>query len=77
MSRIGKHPVPVPAGVDVAVNGQTLTAKGKLGHQTYHHINNTNLTLLVLKHPLSWKRLSNSLCKSPCLITKAKVINPN
>ena len=31
MSRIGKHPVPVPAGVDVAVNGQTLTAKGKLG----------------------------------------------
>ncbi len=31
MSRIGKHPVPVPAGVDVNVNGQTLTAKGKLG----------------------------------------------
>lgn len=31
MSRIGKHPVPVPAGVDVAVNGQEVTAKGKLG----------------------------------------------
>jgi large subunit ribosomal protein L6 len=31
MSRIGKHPVPVPAGVDVQVNGQTITAKGKLG----------------------------------------------
>ncbi|WP_353857662.1 50S ribosomal protein L6 [Azospirillum formosense] len=31
MSRIGKHPVPVPAGVDVAVNGQLVTAKGKLG----------------------------------------------
>jgi large subunit ribosomal protein L6 len=31
MSRIGKHPVPVPAGVDVQVNGQTVTAKGKLG----------------------------------------------
>ena len=31
MSRIGKHPVPVPAGVDVAVNGQQVTAKGKLG----------------------------------------------
>ena len=31
MSRIGKHPVPVPAGVDVAVNGQQVTARGKLG----------------------------------------------
>ncbi len=31
MSRIGKHPVPVPAGVDVKVDGQTITAKGKLG----------------------------------------------
>lgn len=31
MSRIGKHPVPVPAGVDVAVNGQTVVANGKLG----------------------------------------------
>ncbi len=31
MSRIGKHPVPVPAGVDVSVNGQQVTAKGKLG----------------------------------------------
>lgn len=31
MSRIGKHPVPVPAGVTVQVAGQTVTAKGKLG----------------------------------------------
>ncbi|CAO3419382.1 50S ribosomal protein L6 [Azospirillum endophyticum] len=31
MSRIGKHPVPVPAGVDVKVDGQQVTAKGKLG----------------------------------------------
>ena len=31
MSRIGKHPVPVPAGVDVTVNGQQVQAKGKLG----------------------------------------------
>lgn len=31
MSRIGKHPVPVPAGVVVAVEGQTVRAKGRLG----------------------------------------------
>jgi len=31
MSRIGKHPVAVPAGVDVKINGRVVTAKGKLG----------------------------------------------
>jgi large subunit ribosomal protein L6 len=31
MSRIGKHPVAVPSGVTVAVEGQTVSAKGKLG----------------------------------------------
>jgi large subunit ribosomal protein L6 len=31
MSRIGKHPVPIPAGVKVALAGQALTVSGKLG----------------------------------------------
>jgi large subunit ribosomal protein L6 len=31
MSRIGKHPVPVPGGVKVALAGQTLTVSGRLG----------------------------------------------
>jgi large subunit ribosomal protein L6 len=31
MSRIGKHPVPLPDGVKVALAGQTLTVSGKLG----------------------------------------------
>jgi large subunit ribosomal protein L6 len=31
MSRIGKHPVAVPAGVKVALAGQRLTVSGKLG----------------------------------------------
>ncbi|MGH1377984.1 MAG: 50S ribosomal protein L6 [Alphaproteobacteria bacterium] len=31
MSRIGKKPVAVPEGVEVQINGQQLTAKGKLG----------------------------------------------
>ena len=31
MSRIGKHPVAVPQGVEVQLSGQTLTFKGRLG----------------------------------------------
>ena len=31
MSRIGKHPVAVPEGVNVDIVGQQVTAKGKLG----------------------------------------------
>lgn len=31
MSRVGKHPVTVPSGVEVALSGQRLSAKGGLG----------------------------------------------
>ena len=31
MSRIGKKPVQIPAGVEVAVNGKNITVKGKKG----------------------------------------------
>jgi large subunit ribosomal protein L6 len=31
MSRIGKYPVPVPSGVDVTIEGQTVTVKGPKG----------------------------------------------
>ncbi|MDQ1081278.1 50S ribosomal protein L6 [Pseudoroseomonas cervicalis] len=31
MSRVGKYPVPVPAGVTVSLQDNVLTAKGKLG----------------------------------------------
>ena len=31
MSRVGKYPVQIPAGVDVVIDGATLRAKGKLG----------------------------------------------
>ena len=31
MSRIGKQPVPVPAGVDVAIEGQNVSVKGPKG----------------------------------------------
>jgi large subunit ribosomal protein L6 len=31
MSRVGKHPVALPSGVEVQMSGQTLSAKGSLG----------------------------------------------
>jgi large subunit ribosomal protein L6 len=31
MSRIGKYPVAIPAGVEVQINGQNVKTKGKLG----------------------------------------------
>jgi len=31
MSRIGKLPIPVPSGVDVAIDGQSITVKGPKG----------------------------------------------
>lgn len=31
MSRIGKHPVAIPSGVEVQLSGRTLSAKGSLG----------------------------------------------
>jgi len=44
MSRIGKHPVPVPAGVDVQVNGQEVVAKGKLGSLSLRVIDEIEVT---------------------------------
>jgi len=34
MSRVGKYPVEIPAGVQVAIAGGVITAKGKLGELT-------------------------------------------
>lgn len=34
MSRIGKLPILIPDGVEVTINGQTITAKGPLGTET-------------------------------------------
>jgi len=39
MSRIGRKPIPVPAGVTVTLNGNDVTVKGKNGtlQQSFHH----------------------------------------
>ena len=37
MSRIGKKPIPLPAGVKVNVAGRAVTVEGKLGKLEYTH----------------------------------------
>ncbi len=34
MSRIGKKPIEIPQGVEIKIDGQTVTAKGPLGEET-------------------------------------------
>ena len=40
MSRIGKQPIPVPSGVDVSIDGATVTVKGPKGElkQTFSEV---------------------------------------
>ena len=35
MSRIGRKPIPVPAGVDIAIDGRTVTVKGPKGQLSH------------------------------------------
>lgn len=43
MSRIGNKPITVPAGIDVAINGQKITVKGPKG--TLERIVNDNISI--------------------------------
>lgn len=55
MSRVGKYPVKLN-GANATLNGQTVTAKGKLGELAYTASNNVTLTVadgLVTVTPLS------------------------
>ena len=45
MSRVGKHPVQVPDGVTVAVDGLRVSAKGKLGELAYEATNDVSVAL--------------------------------
>jgi large subunit ribosomal protein L6 len=45
MSRIGKKPVEIPAGVTAAVNGQTVEVKGPKGTRSFTATDDINMTL--------------------------------
>ena len=45
MSRIGKHPIPVPAGVEVTINGNHINVKGPKGELDYNFCEILNVEL--------------------------------
>ena len=54
MSRIGKQPIPVPSGVDVKIDGSTVTVKGPKGElkQTFSEISPSNSRTLPSSSPV-------------------------
>ena len=45
MSRVGKNPVEVPGGVEIKVDGNVVSAKGKLGELSYTTTDDVTITL--------------------------------
>ena len=50
MSRIGKKPIEIPQGVEIKIEGQTVTAKGPLGTET-----------VTIRHEIEIKQEGNTL----------------
>ena len=64
MSRVGKNPVSIPQGVDIAIAGDELTAKGKLGTLTYRlpeEVEVTNEGGKVAVKPVGTSKTARSL----------------
>jgi large subunit ribosomal protein L6 len=45
MSRVGKNPVTVPSGVELKIDGSTVSAKGKLGLLSYQFTDEVSVKL--------------------------------
>ena len=53
MSRIGRMPVEIPAGVTVTVNGNTVTTKGPIGTLTQTFNNRMTIKVETTRSSLS------------------------
>lgn len=58
MSRIGKNPIAIPAGVTVDIKDSVVTVKGKLGHLTQNYT--TNVTVKVEEGQVIVERAADS-----------------
>lgn len=64
MSRVGKNPVEVPDGVTLTINGNDVTAKGKLGELSYVFTNDVEAKLdgnKVVVKPVSSSKRSQAM----------------
>jgi len=66
MSRIGKKPIPIPGGVSVKINGQTVNVEGPKGKleltfrsEIHAEVNDADKTVVVTRH--NEDRISRSL----------------
>ena len=64
MSRVGNNPVEIPSGVELAINGRLVTAKGKLGQMSYELTDAVSATLednRVLVRPADASKASRAM----------------
>jgi|TARA_R110002072_G_scaffold187425_1_gene344174 large subunit ribosomal protein L6 len=64
MSRVGKNPVEVPSGVEVKIDGLTVSAKGKLGELSFVATNDVTITLedgKVIVNPVDMSKKARSM----------------
>ncbi len=64
MSRIGKKPVPVPAGVTASVSGQLVSVKGTKGELSFHVPDDVSVVMengMIAVQPRSKSKVARSL----------------
>ena len=74
MSRVGKNPVEIPSGVECAINGRMVTAKGKLGQMSYELTDAVSATLeesRVLVQPVDDSKTARAMWGT----TRARIQN--
>ena len=64
MSRVGIHPVEVPQGVEVKIDGRVITAKGKLGELSYERTDDVAVSMednVITVKPLSTSKRARAM----------------
>lgn len=64
MSRIGKKPIEIPAGVEVKLEGQTVTVKGPKGTESVNYREEIKVSVQdnhIIVEPLNDERKTNAL----------------
>ena len=74
MSRVGKHPVAIPAGVEFAMSGARVTIKGKLGELRSPRLPDVDISV---EDSQIWVRPSNDGLRSRAMWGTARSVIAN